>query len=72
MSAFSQRIIDLMKTSKNDVLELVIGSFELSKIKAGQPAIGKDQVLYKVGRYDGVNWILEDGYPMQGRTLSDD
>ena len=56
-----------MKTSKNDVFEL-----ELSEIKAGQPAIGKDQVLYKVGRYDGVNWILEDGYPVQGRTFSDD
>ena len=67
MTAFSQRIIDLMKTSKNDVLEL-----ELSEIKAGQPAIGQDQVLYKVGRYDGVNWILEDGYPVQGRTFSDD
>ncbi|MEC9028865.1 MAG: ParB/Srx family N-terminal domain-containing protein [Cyanobacteriota bacterium] len=55
-----------MKTSKNDVLEL-----ELSEIKAGQPAIGQDQVLYKVGRYDGVNWILEAGYPVQGRTFSD-
>ena len=29
---------------------------KLSQIRAGQPAVGKDQIAYKVGRYDGVVW----------------
>ena len=28
----------------------------LNGLKPTQPAVGKDQVFYKVGRYDGVNW----------------
>ena len=52
---------------KDDIIEL-----KLNQIKACQPAIGKDQVLYKVGRFDGVNWVPEGDKPVAGRTFSDD
>ena len=66
-SAHPQRIRDVGTVKKGDIIEL-----KLSQIKAGQPAIGKDQVFYKVGRFDGVNWIPEGDEPVAGRTYSDD
>ena len=66
-SADSQRNIEAGAIKKGDIIEL-----KLNQIKACQPAIGKDQVFYKVGRFDGVNWVPEGDKPVAGRTFSDD
>ena len=65
--ADSRRNNDVGAVKKGDIIEL-----KLNQIKAGQPAIGKDQVFYKVGRFDGVNWVPEGDDPVTGRTFSDD
>ena len=49
----------------------------LSEIRAGQPAVGKDQIAYKVGRFDGVVWpsgipSRVNGKLVAGRWFSDD
>ena len=66
-SADSRRNRKAGTIKKDDIIEL-----KLNQIKACQPAIGKDQVLYKVGRFDGVNWVPEGDKPVAGRTFSDD
>ena len=66
-SADSKRNSEAVTIKKGDIIEL-----KLNQIKACQPAIGKDQVLYKVGRFDGVNWVPEGDKPVAGRTFSDD
>ena len=66
-SADSRRNSEVGAVKKGDIIEL-----KLNQIKAGQPAIGKDQVFYKVGRFDGVNWVPEGDDPVTGRTFSDD
>ena len=66
-SADSRRNRKAETIKKGDIIEL-----KLNQIKACQPAIGKDQVLYKVGRFDGVNWVPEGDKPVAGRTFSDD
>ena len=38
------------------VVPLQIFPRKLSQIRAGQPAVGKAQIAYKVGRFDGVEW----------------
>ena len=66
-SAVSRRNREAGTIKKGDIIEL-----KLNQIKACQPAIGKDQVFYKVGRFDGVNWVPDGEEPVRGRTFSDD
>ncbi|MDY7021888.1 MAG: ParB-like protein, partial [Cyanobacteriota bacterium] len=66
-----------LEPSESDSIVGDVIPLTLDQVRGGQPALGKDQIRYKLGRFNGVNWpegVDEEinGLLQPGRFFSDD